>query len=285
MVQNLVAVFSTLIGLAGLVLSYAGHRQKVRQEAQESARRAEELRSIEREREQEREAGARRERERLQASMISGHIAQTPSALDDSWVVPQIVIHNGFNQSIRDVRVFRCGEVIRELPHVGTGYEYLRLPPTRIPDEHSGQITIEFTDVAGIRWRREGYGALQRARQGTEGSETWAWEDPEFPSSKEPRRPRSRPQLLRPGSRGRPRARLSARAGTRRALSRRIGKWRFGAMAAARGSRPGRRCAGVWGSSGWPSCWVPWCSSPEASGGSSRTSAALRKFVEGVRLS
>jgi hypothetical protein len=38
MVQNLVAVFSLLIGAAGLMLSYAGHRQKVRQDEQERRR-------------------------------------------------------------------------------------------------------------------------------------------------------------------------------------------------------------------------------------------------------
>ncbi|WP_371664747.1 hypothetical protein [Streptomyces sp. NBC_00280] len=196
MVKNLVAVFSTLIGLVGLMLSYAGHRQKVRQEAQENARRAEELRRTERDREQEQEAralreeeareqreraaSARRERERLQASMIGGHIALSPSSLNDSWVVPQVVIHNGSNQPVRDVRVFVHGEVIHELPLVGTGHKYLPQPPAHIQDErYRRQVTVEFTDVAGIRWRRDGYGALQRARQGTEGQEIW--EAPETP--------------------------------------------------------------------------------------------------------
>ncbi|WP_406364569.1 hypothetical protein [Streptomyces sp. NBC_00645] len=201
MVKNLVAVFSTLIGLAGLMLSYAGHRQKVRQEAQEAqeaqetARRAEELRRIERDREQEQEAralreeareqreraaSARREWERLQASMIGGHIALSPSSLNDNWVVPQVVIHNGSNQPVRDVRVFFQGEVIHELPLVGTGHEYLPQPPAHTQEErYRRQVTVEFTDVAGIRWRRDGYGALQRARQGTEGQEIW--EAPETP--------------------------------------------------------------------------------------------------------
>ncbi|MFJ1973957.1 hypothetical protein ACIO93_35535 [Streptomyces sp. NPDC087903] len=195
MVQNLVAVFSLLIGLVGLMLSYAGHRQKVRQDVQEYALRAEELRKVERDREQERqlyerEARARREREvsvqraqeRHQASMIGGHIVLFPSPLNDSWVVPRVMIQNGSNQPVRDVRVSLRGEVINELPIVGTGHDFFPLAPAQITDERYdqlGHITLEFTDAAGIRWRREAYGNLQRARQGTTGQEDW--EAPELP--------------------------------------------------------------------------------------------------------
>ncbi|WP_208637204.1 hypothetical protein, partial [Streptomyces swartbergensis] len=62
MLQNLMAVFSLLVGLAGLTLSYAAHRQKVRQEGQEAELRAQELARLRREREQE-ERQRRREHE------------------------------------------------------------------------------------------------------------------------------------------------------------------------------------------------------------------------------
>ncbi|MER7477453.1 hypothetical protein ABTX60_07320 [Streptomyces sp. NPDC126510] len=188
MVQNLVAVFSLLIGTAGLLLSYAGHRQKVRQDAQERALRADEQQRMEHERqrhEQEwREMEARaqeereahdRERDRYQASMIGGHIGLSPSSLDDSWVVPQVVIYNGSNQPVRDVRASLRGEVKSELPLVETGHHHVPLPPIPVGERYDqlGEVTVEFTDAAGVRWRREGYGALRRAQQGAGGQEIW----------------------------------------------------------------------------------------------------------------
>ncbi|WP_058043881.1 hypothetical protein [Streptomyces roseifaciens] len=190
MVQNLIAVFSLLTGLVGLTLSYAAHRQKVREGRQESALRAEELQKFRREREQERhlnerEQKAQRQRERHQASMISAHVVLSPSPIHDSWVVPKAVIQNGSNQPVRDVRVSFCGELIGGWPLLGTGEGTVPLPPTQIPQERSDQLrdlAVEFTDVAGIRWRREGYGVLRRARQDSASPETsGAWEVGEPP--------------------------------------------------------------------------------------------------------
>lgn len=126
MVQNLVAVFSLLTGLVGLALSYAAHRQKVREGRQESALRAEELQKFQRDREQERllherEQSAQRQRERHHASLVSAHIALPPSPLHDSWVVPQAVVQNRSNQPVRDVRVSFCGEVVGEWTLLDTG--------------------------------------------------------------------------------------------------------------------------------------------------------------------
>jgi hypothetical protein len=198
MVQNLFAVFSLLIGAAGLLLTYAGHRQKVRQDAQESALRAEEQRRIERDREQERqqaharreqEARARRnreardrERDRYQASMVSGYLGLSPSSLDDGWVVPQIVIYNGSNQPVRNVRASFRGEMTDEQGLVGTGHHFFPLAPKPVPGksyEELGEVIVEFTDVAGVRWRREGSGVLRRARQGGDRQTTWG--EPEQP--------------------------------------------------------------------------------------------------------
>ncbi|WKU48050.1 hypothetical protein Q3V23_30560 [Streptomyces sp. VNUA116] len=208
MVQNLVAVFSLLIGLAGLTLSYATHRQKVREEEQESALRSEELRKFQRDREQEQqlheqEKNAQRQQERQQASMISAHIALPPSPLHDSWVVPKVVIQNGSNQPVTDVRVSFRGKAIGEWPLLGTGEGTFSLPPTQIPDPHSDQlrdIAVEFTDVAGTRWRRAGYGVLQRARQDTSSPETsGAWETPEPPVIEPAARPTGPPSRPLPG--------------------------------------------------------------------------------------
>ncbi|MER7955355.1 hypothetical protein [Streptomyces sp. NPDC096030] len=191
MVQTLVAVFSLLTGMVGLTLSYAAHRQKVREGRQESALRAEELQKFQRDREQERllherEQSAQRQRERQQASLISVHIALPPSPLHDSWVVPKAVIQNGSNQPVWDVRLSIRGEVIGEWPLLDTGEGAAPLPPMPMRDEPSDQLrdlAVEFTDVAGIRWRREGYGVLRRARQGVGDPETsGAWEAGEPPN-------------------------------------------------------------------------------------------------------
>jgi hypothetical protein len=194
MVQNIFAVFSLMIGTAGLLLTYAGHRQKVRQDARDTVLRAEELRRVERDRErereeqeraaraqQEREASVRREKDRYQASMVGGHIGLSPSSLNDDWVVPQVVLHNGSNQPVRDVRAFLQDEVVGEVRLLGSDHQIVPLPAVQVSNEgygQLGQVTVEFTDIAGIRWRREGYGHLRRARQDTEGHEVWGGLEP-----------------------------------------------------------------------------------------------------------
>lgn len=188
MVQNLIAVFSLLIGLAGLTVSYAAHRQKVRQDRQEAALREEELQRFRREREQEqqlreREQSAERQRERHQASMINVDVTRLPSPLDRNWIIPKAVIQNRSNQPVRDVRVSFRDEVVGELPLLGTGEDAFELRPTEGDAyRYLQHITVDFTDVAGIRWRLEGRGYLRRARQGTGGPETLgSWGDPEPP--------------------------------------------------------------------------------------------------------
>ncbi|GGQ33086.1 hypothetical protein [Streptomyces roseolilacinus] len=186
MVQNLVAVFSLLIGLAGLTLSYAAHRQKVRQDRQEAALREGELQRFQREREQEqrlreREQSAERQRERHQASMINVNVTRLLSPL--GHIIPKAVIQNRSNQPVRDVRVSFRDEVVGELPLLGTGEDAFELDPTE-SDAYGylQHITVDFTDVAGIRWRLEGRGYLRRARQGTGSPETLgSWGEPEPP--------------------------------------------------------------------------------------------------------
>ncbi|MFE2543592.1 hypothetical protein [Actinacidiphila glaucinigra] len=189
MVQNLVAVFSLLIGLAGLTLSYMAHRQTVRQDEQESARRAADVREA-REEEQEQEHSFHeratrelRERQRYQASLISVLVAVPRSCLHGGWAVPRVVLENCSSQPVRDVWVSYRGEVIGTVPLLGTGEEFFPLPLTQLAGERSGQlgeVTVDFTDVSGIRWRREGYGALRRAREEI-GESGGGWEDPETP--------------------------------------------------------------------------------------------------------
>ncbi|MEU9158130.1 hypothetical protein AB0D59_48295 [Streptomyces sp. NPDC048417] len=182
MVQNLIAAFSLLIGMAGLTLSYAAHRQKVRQESQEYALHTEELEKFQRDRERERqlreqEQSARRQREQLQASMIRTNVVRLVSPLNSNWVVPRVVVQNRSNQLVRDVRVSFGDEVIGELIYLDTGEETFPLPPTESSEAgYQERIILEFTDIAGIRWRRERFGTLRRARPGTNG-----WEDPEPP--------------------------------------------------------------------------------------------------------
>ncbi|MFJ9819693.1 hypothetical protein ACIRU3_31410 [Streptomyces sp. NPDC101151] len=165
MVQNLIAAFSLLIGLAGLTLTYAAHRQKGRQDSQTELK----LR--------ERRRIARRQRERHQASMISTNVVGLRHTLDSNWIIWTVEIENRSNQPVRDVCVCFRGDVIGESPLLGTGECAFPLPPSESDAAgYQMHITADFTDVSGIRWRREGYGALRRAHQGADG-----WEDPEPP--------------------------------------------------------------------------------------------------------
>lgn len=185
--QNLIAVFSLLIGLAGLTLSYMGHRQKVRQETQETALFVEQLQGLQRERGQDQEQRklqerVQRERERRQASMIKTRLELRPSSLHDGWVVPEIVVENRSDQLLRDVRVAFLHEVIGEATTLDTGQHAFQLPPAQAakPSHKLRFVTVDFTDIAGIRWRRDGDAGLRRAQPGTDSPDSrGAWGDPE----------------------------------------------------------------------------------------------------------
>ncbi|QEV49442.1 hypothetical protein CP980_34250 [Streptomyces vinaceus] len=191
MVQNLVAVFSLLIGLGGLTLSFMDHRRKIRQEAQESALRAEEARQRhERDLEQqlqwiEREQRSQRGLERHQASLVKARFELRPSSLHNGWIVPEVVVENRSDQPVRDVRVAFLGDVIGESTTLDTGQDAFQLAPVQAArtSHKLRHVTVDFTDVAGIRWRRDGYGLLRRAQPGAGDPDApGAWGEPEPPT-------------------------------------------------------------------------------------------------------
>ena len=198
MLQNLVAVLSLLVGLAGLTLSFAAHRQKVRQEGREAELRAEELarerEEAERRRQQERENEERRrrlehtrrqQRERRQASLINVDVTRHASPLDASRIIPKAVIQNRSNRPVTDLRVSFHGSVVGESTLLDSAGE----EAYTLPASESGRygylqhLTVDFTDVAGIRWRHEWGGALRKAQHGASGPE--AWGPPTYPEVEE----------------------------------------------------------------------------------------------------
>lgn len=173
-IQTLTAVLGALIGLAGLLVSYLAHRHKVRHDA---ALAAEEMRLLERERE------AEQQEARVQASMLRVHVALSRSALHDGLVTPKVVVANQSNQPIQDVCVSLRDEAVGETSLFPTGEMVFPLPLSEAATPTGRlmrEVTIDFTDAAGIRWRRQSGGSLRRGRI-NEALGAWEWGEPEAP--------------------------------------------------------------------------------------------------------
>jgi hypothetical protein len=187
MVQNLIAALSTLIALAGLAVSYLGHRDKVRRE-DELARLRQEL-----------EKEAEQQGVQAQASKLDVHVDVGRSQLHNGWAVPKLVVENQSNQPVHDLVVSFHDKVVAEMPLLDTGDTAFPLPlsegstPAGLLLRH---VTVDFTDAAGIRWRREGRGSL-RSGSGNEALGTWQWGRPEQ-SRIEPAAPSESPALPSP---------------------------------------------------------------------------------------
>jgi hypothetical protein len=163
MVQNLIAVLSTFIALAGLAVSYMGHRDKVRRE-DELARLRQEL-----------EKEAEQRGVQAQASRLEVHVDVGRSQLHNGWAVPKLVVENLSNQPVHDLVVSFHDQVVAEMPLLDTGDTSFPLPLSEGATPAGlllRQVTVDFTDAAGIRWRRDGRGSL-RTGSGNEALGTW----------------------------------------------------------------------------------------------------------------
>ncbi|MEU9877084.1 hypothetical protein [Streptomyces phaeochromogenes] len=166
MLEAVVGVVGVVVGVAGLVTSYAGHRHSVR----ESARVAAMAREVE-ERERELAREAERRAEVVQASLVQVMMRSRPSPLAEQWVGWSLQATNGSDQPVRDVVLHYDG---RPLPtsltggllHAGESVSALlptsdaSLGPARPSQPALG--VVEFTDAAGVRWRRSGTGMLEQ---------------------------------------------------------------------------------------------------------------------------
>ncbi|OUC75756.1 hypothetical protein CA983_44230 [Streptomyces swartbergensis] len=67
------------------------------------------------------------------------------------------------------------GSVVGALPLLGSAGEEVFTLPTSVLRSYGYllRLTVDFTDVAGIRWRTDVDGALRRAQHGVSGSEVW----------------------------------------------------------------------------------------------------------------
>lgn len=166
MLEAVVGVVGVIVGVAGLVTSYAGHRHSVR----ESARVAAMAREVE-ERERELALEAERQAEVVQASLVQVVMRSRPSPLAEQWVGWSLQATNGSDQPVRDVALHYDG---RPLPttltggllHAGESVSALlptsdtSLGPARPSQPALG--VMQFTDAAGVRWRRSATGMLEQ---------------------------------------------------------------------------------------------------------------------------
>ncbi|MEV4036558.1 hypothetical protein [Streptomyces umbrinus] len=179
MLEAVVGVVGVVVGVAGVVTSYAGHRHSVR----EAARVAAMAREVEeRERELAREAELRAEV--VQASLVQVVMRSRPSPLAEQWVGWSLQATNGSDQPVRDVALHYDG---RPLPtsltggllHAGESVSALlptsdtSLGPARPSQPALG--VVEFTDAAGVRWRRSATGMLEQRY----GSGSWDTRHPQ----------------------------------------------------------------------------------------------------------
>ncbi|MEU5343071.1 hypothetical protein AB0H18_19920 [Streptomyces sp. NPDC020766] len=166
MLEAVVGVVGVVVGVAGLVTSYAGHRHSVR----EAVRVAAMAREVE-ERERELAREAERQAEVVQASLVQVMMRSRPSPLTEQWVGWSLQATNGSNQPVRDIALHYDG---RPLPtsltggllHAGESVSAL-LPTSDTSDgpAHPSQPAlgvVEFTDAAGVRWRRSAAGTLEQ---------------------------------------------------------------------------------------------------------------------------
>ncbi|MFD9188964.1 hypothetical protein ACFWCA_12130 [Streptomyces phaeochromogenes] len=166
MLEAVVGVVGVVVGVAGLVTSYAGHRHSVR----ESARVAAMAREVE-ERERELAQEAERRAEVVQASLVQVMMRSRPSPLAEQWVGWSLQATNGSDQPVRDVALHYGGlplstSLTGGLLHAGESVSALlptsdaSLGPARPSQPALG--VVEFTDAAGVRWRRAATGMLEQ---------------------------------------------------------------------------------------------------------------------------
>ncbi|MCX5596584.1 hypothetical protein OOK29_00335 [Streptomyces phaeochromogenes] len=166
MLEAVVGVVGVVVGVAGLVTSYAGHRHSVR----ESARVAAMAREVE-ERELELAREAERRAEVVQASLVQVMMRSRPSPLAEQWVGWSLQATNGSDQPVRDVALHYDGlplstSLTGGLLHAGESVSAL-LPTSDagLGPAHPSQPAlgvVEFTDAAGVRWRRAATGMLEQ---------------------------------------------------------------------------------------------------------------------------
>jgi hypothetical protein len=175
MVDTLIAVAGALVALGALTVSYLAHRHQVRRAAALDARE----RWVDA---REREAA---EREVLvQASLIGVRVITQPSPLHDGWVRRGLYVVNMSNQPVGNLSAEYRGEAVERVSGtLGAGEERsFPLPPSADgarPATALGRLTIDFTDAAAIRWRRDDGGGLRRGARSPAGE--WEWGERQDP--------------------------------------------------------------------------------------------------------
>lgn len=174
MVEIWIAGVGVLVAAGSLTTSWLAHRLQVERagalDSQEARIAAREQRVESRERDADR-------REMLtQASMIAVGVDVRASQLHEDWRTTRLVIINASNQPVRGVetRVFDIPLGVEDVIYAGRTWATLLSQGSGLSAQDADMVTVDFTDAAGRRWRREGAGGL---RQGTWSAarEQWEW--------------------------------------------------------------------------------------------------------------
>lgn len=173
MVEIAVTVVSTAVAVGALVVSYLTHRHQVRRaraiDVQERQV-AEQARLMEG-----RERAAERRGALVQASMLDVRVTAVPSQLDPRWAVRTLQLGNGSSQPLSDLAATFEGAPLPEVSGVlaAGSRRTFALPQTGWDGSAPAELpVVEFSDAAGLRWRREPHGAL---RQGLRTVTEWRW--------------------------------------------------------------------------------------------------------------
>ncbi|MEU7484840.1 hypothetical protein [Streptomyces sp. NPDC042319] len=176
MLADLGAIVGAVIALGALLVSYRAHRHQVRR-AEQLDGREREVEARER-RAEERAKAAERQETLAQAAMVHLSVAPVASSLHPDWITPQVTVANLSSQPIRELLV--C---IAEIPvsdecgDVSSGQTRRISLPSTASRSTLGMlqlaVRIEFTDAAGLRWRKHSDGGLQEGQPAADGDWTW----------------------------------------------------------------------------------------------------------------
>ncbi|MFJ7200977.1 MULTISPECIES: hypothetical protein [unclassified Streptomyces] len=176
MIDSISTVISTLVALGALAVSFIVHRHQVRRahvlDARERRLEAAEQRMADR------QAAADRGAVLAQASMIDIRIVWAASRLVDGLTTPELKLTNVSNQPVLDLRARIADAPVDSVTGGITSAGSRSFPLTRAmamdATVEPRELNVDFTDAAGIRWRRDGSGGIREGTQLDTGEWTWA---------------------------------------------------------------------------------------------------------------
>ncbi|MFK0259267.1 hypothetical protein [Streptomyces sp. NPDC090445] len=182
MIETIGAVTGVVVSIGSLALAVFGFRHQIVRARLLDAR-EQRLEAAERQLEQRRVA-AERQAVLTQASMVDVRLVWTPSRLNEGVKLPELKITNDSTQPILDLAARLGDEPIAGIAGGVAAGDSRSFPVTSAAAvgfaAGSADMSVIFTDAAGMRWRRDPGGGLREGRRLADGS--WAWASRESPS-------------------------------------------------------------------------------------------------------